>query len=184
MPTSDPHAPGKAAPATTWSRQGPTEARDPLPTHGGEPHALVAGAVSMALGEYVSVSSQRDSERAQMARERRELAEFPLDEWDDLSAHYAAKGLSPTTARQIAEELTEQNALAGHLETELNIDPEDLAGPAQGAGASALSFTLGASSPRRHPAATPRLACAGLRAGALGLALTYGIGQLFGTAVG
>jgi aryl-alcohol dehydrogenase-like predicted oxidoreductase len=101
----------------------------------------------MALGEYVSVSSQPDSERAQMARERRELAEFPLDEWGELSAPYAAKGLTPTTARQIAEELTEQNALAGHLETELNIDPEDLASPAQGAGASALSFTLGAMLP-------------------------------------
>jgi VIT1/CCC1 family predicted Fe2+/Mn2+ transporter len=177
---------------------------------------LVAGAVSMALGEYVSVSSQRDSETARMAQEKQELAASPEDELDELTALYAARGLRPATARRVAEELTERDALTAHLEVELNIDPHDLASPAQAAGASALSFTLGALLPLvaillppdawRVPvcaaAVLVALAVTGtvsarlggssparavLRVvvgGALGLALTYGIGHLFGTAVG
>src|SRR5436190_21902928 len=75
---------------------------------------LVAGAVSMSLGEYVSVSSQRDIERALLAKERRELAEQPEAELDELTAIYIAKGASPATARGLAEELTAHDAFAAH----------------------------------------------------------------------
>lgn len=105
---------------------------------------LVAGAVSMALGEYVSVSSQRDSETAQLAQERRELAETPEEEFAELTALYEAKGLAPGTAQQVAAELTEHDAFAAHLDAELRIDPDDLANPVQAATASALAFTVGA----------------------------------------
>jgi VIT1/CCC1 family predicted Fe2+/Mn2+ transporter len=104
---------------------------------------LVAGAVSMALGEYVSVSSQRDSEQALVRKEKRELAEMPEQELAELAAIYQTKGLSADTARRVAEELTEHDALAAHVEAELGIDPDDLTSPWQAAGASALSFTLG-----------------------------------------
>jgi VIT1/CCC1 family predicted Fe2+/Mn2+ transporter len=121
---------------------GATAARGPIFTAGLA--GLVAGAVSMALGEYVSVSSQRDSETAQLAQERRELAETPEQELAELTALYIGKGLSAATAPQVATELTARDALAAHLDAELHIDPDDLANPAQAAAASALSFTLGA----------------------------------------
>lgn len=105
---------------------------------------LVAGAVSMALGEYVSVSSQRDSEKAQLALERRELRDMPEDELDELTEIYRAKGLSAVTARIVAEELTEHDPLAAHADAELHIDPDGLTDPWHAAGASAISFTLGA----------------------------------------
>lgn len=105
---------------------------------------LVGGAISMALGEYVSVSSQRDSQRALIAKETRELRELPDEELDELTGIYAAKGLSPTTARQVAVELTAHDALAAHLEAELGIRERDVASPWQAAGASALAFTIGA----------------------------------------
>ncbi|GAA0716510.1 VIT family protein [Dactylosporangium roseum] len=104
---------------------------------------LVAGAVSMALGEYVSVSSQRDTERALLGRERVELATDPQAELDELTAIYAAKGLSETTARQVAIELTANDAFAAHAEAELGIDPHELSNPWHAAGASALAFTIG-----------------------------------------
>ena len=104
---------------------------------------LVAGAVSMSLGEYVSVSSQRDSERAQLTQERRELTEDPDAELAELTAIYEAKGLSAATARTVAQELTAHDAFAAHAEAELHISPDDLASPVQAAGASALAFTLG-----------------------------------------
>src|SRR6201991_2604306 len=88
---------------------------------------LVGGAVSMALGEYVSVSSQRDSERAQIKQEQRELAENPRGELTELIALYEAKGLSPATARSVASELTARGALSAHLDAELHIDPNDIA---------------------------------------------------------
>src|SRR5215212_963489 len=88
---------------------------------------LVAGAVSMALGEYVSVSSQRDSETALVSRERAELAASPAQELEELALLYQAKGLSPATARTVAEELTAGDALAAHLDAELHLDPDDLA---------------------------------------------------------
>lgn len=108
---------------------------------------LVAGAVSMALGEYVSVSTQRDTERAQLALEKRELEQMPDEELAELEQIYRDKGLSPETAHIVARELTEHDALAAHLDAELNIDPEDLANPLQAAAASAISFTLGAALP-------------------------------------
>jgi VIT1/CCC1 family predicted Fe2+/Mn2+ transporter len=193
---------------------GATAQRGPIFTAGIA--GLVAGAVSMALGEYVSVSSQRDSETTQLAQERRELAEAPEEELAELAAIYQAKGLSPATAQRVAEELTEHDALAAHLDAELHIDPDDLANPAQAAAASALAFVLGALLPLvaillppeawRVPvtfvAVLTALAIAGavgarvggsgagravLRVvigGGAGLALTYGIGSLFGTAIG
>lgn len=104
---------------------------------------LVGGAISMALGEYVSVSSQRDSQRALIAKEKRELAELPDEELAELAAIYEAKGLSATTAQRVAEELTEHDALKAHLEAELGITEEDIVSPWQAAGASALAFTIG-----------------------------------------
>lgn len=104
---------------------------------------LVAGAVSMALGEYVSVSSQRDTERALLRKERTELAEAPEAELDELTAIYAAKGLSQDTARQVAVELTAADAFAAHADAELGIDPTALTNPWHAAAASALAFTAG-----------------------------------------
>ena len=105
---------------------------------------LVGGAVSMALGEYVSVSSQSDSQKALIEKERRELEEVPEEELAELAAIYQDKGLSPETARQVALELTEHNALAAHLSAELNIDEEDIVSPWHAAFASAVAFTIGA----------------------------------------
>lgn len=105
---------------------------------------LVGGATSMALGEYVSVSSQRDSERALIEKERRELRELPAEELAELTELYRARGLSAETARRVAEELTAHDALAAHLEVELGIDQHDLVNPWLAALSSAISFTLGA----------------------------------------
>jgi VIT1/CCC1 family predicted Fe2+/Mn2+ transporter len=193
---------------------GATSARGPIFTAGLA--GLVAGAVSMALGEYVSVSSQRDSETTQLAQEKSELAEIPDAELQELTAIYRAKGLSADTARTVAEELTAHDALGAHLDAELHLDPNDLANPFQAAFASALSFTTGALLPLVAILLPPQgwrigvtvvavliaLAAAGtvsariggsdprravLRVvigGAAGLALTYWIGHLFGTAIG
>jgi VIT1/CCC1 family predicted Fe2+/Mn2+ transporter len=98
----------------------------------------------MALGEYVSVSSQRDSELVQMSQEKRELAATLEAELAELTALYEAKGLSAATARTVAIELSTRDPLAAHLDAELHIDPADLARPVQAAAASALSFTSGA----------------------------------------
>ena len=176
---------------------------------------LVAGAVSMALGEYVSVSSQRDSETALVATERRELRQTPTAELDELIALYEGKGLTPQTAAQVARELTAHDALAAHLDAELHLDPEDLANPWQAAGASAASFVSGALLPLlaillppaawRVPvtfvavlialgaagALSARIGGSDVRravvrvviGGAAGLAFTYGVGHLFGTAI-
>ncbi len=105
---------------------------------------LVGGAISMALGEYVSVSSQRDSERALIAKERRELRDMPEAELEELTQLYRQRGLSDATARQVARELTEHDALAAHLEVELHIDQDDLVNPWHAALSSAVAFTLGA----------------------------------------
>lgn len=105
---------------------------------------LVGGAISMALGEYVSVSSQRDSERALIAKEKRELREMPEEELEELTRLYRERGLTDATARQVATELTAKDALAAHLEVELHIDQDDLVSPWQAAASSAVSFTLGA----------------------------------------
>lgn len=108
---------------------------------------LAAGAVSMALGEYVSVSTQRDTERAMLARERRELRDLPEQELDELANLYEEKGLSAETARTVAVELTEHDAFAAHADVELGIDPDDLTNPWQAAASSAVSFTTGAMLP-------------------------------------
>jgi VIT1/CCC1 family predicted Fe2+/Mn2+ transporter len=104
---------------------------------------LVGGAISMAAGEYVSVSSQSDSERALIAKERRELAEMPHEELAELVSLYERKGLSARTARQVANELTQRDALAAHLDAELNIDQHDIVSPWRAALASAVAFTTG-----------------------------------------
>lgn len=121
---------------------GATPAFAPILTAGAA--GLVGGAISMALGEYVSVSSQRDSQRALIAKETRELREMPDEELDELAGIYAAKGMSPETARQVAIELTAHDALAAHLEAELGIREADVVSPWQAAGASAAAFTVGA----------------------------------------
>jgi vacuolar iron transporter family protein len=177
--------------------------------------SLVGGAISMALGEYVSVSSQSDSEKALIAKERRELKEDPEGELRELAGLYQAQGISPETARQVAIELTETDALRAHLAMELGIKEEDVVSPWHAAVASAVSFTIGALLPMlaillpplswRIPVTFisvlvalgltgwtgaylgggPRLR-ASVRVvvgGALALAATYAVGQLFGATV-
>ena len=105
---------------------------------------LLAGSLSMASGEYVSVSTQRDSEMAALALERKELAETPEAEFQELVGLYRDKGLTPITARRVAEELTAHDALTAHATTELGIDPEALASPWSAAIASFVAFSVGA----------------------------------------
>jgi VIT1/CCC1 family predicted Fe2+/Mn2+ transporter len=105
--------------------------------------ALIGGALSMALGEYVSVSSQSDSERALIAKETEELRTMPEQELEELAGLYRAQGLSDETAKRVAVELTERDALRAHLSMELNIDPDDLVSPWRAAAASALAFVCG-----------------------------------------
>ena len=230
---SEPHAAGMAG-RLNWLRAGVLGANDGivsvagivLGVAGATSHrgpiftaglaGVVAGTVSMALGEYVSVSSQRDSEQAQLAKERIELQTTPQAELAELTALYQARGLQPETARQVAVELTAHDALTAHAQAELNIDPKQLASPVHAATASAVSFLLGAVLPMiaimvpppgwRVPvtfiavllalastgAVSARIGASPARlaitrvviGGAAGLALTYGIGHLFGTAIG
>lgn len=193
---------------------GATPARGPIFIAGLA--GLVAGAVSMALGEYISVSSQRDSEQALLAKERHELQQMPEAELAELTAIWEAKGLSATTAAQVAKELTAHDAFAAHIHAELNIDPDELTNPWQAAAASAASFVTGAILPLlavllsaitwRVPvtfiAVTVALSLTGALSartggsdacrailrmvigGAAGMACTYGVGHLFGTAIG
>src|SRR6202035_497392 len=90
------------------------------------------------------VSAQRDTEEALLGQERRELHDDPMAELDELAELYEAKGLSPATARTVAEELTAYNPFGAHAEVELGIDPDELSNPWHAALSSALSFTLGA----------------------------------------
>ncbi|MCU1637367.1 MAG: hypothetical protein JWL94_14 [Microbacteriaceae bacterium] len=106
--------------------------------------ALVGGAISMALGEYVSVSSQSDSQRALIAKERQELIDSPEEELEELAGLFQAKGLSSETARLVAVELTETDALRAHLSEELGISEDEVVSAWHAAWVSALSFTLGA----------------------------------------
>ena len=105
---------------------------------------LFAGAFSMAVGEYSSVSSQRDAEQADLARESAELATTPRSELAELTGIYIRRGLNPSLAGQVAAELMARDPLEAHARDELGLDPADLARPAQAAAVSALSFTLGA----------------------------------------
>jgi len=177
--------------------------------------ALVAGAMSMAAGEYVSVSSQADSEKADIARESQELHEQPEFEIEELTGIYAARGLDPALARQVAEQLTAKDALGAHARDELGISDLTAAKPIQAAFASAISFAAGAALPLLAALLAPRdtvmpvvavvtlmglaaLGAAGARAGraaiwrpvlrvvfwgALAMAVTAGVGALFGVAV-
>jgi VIT1/CCC1 family predicted Fe2+/Mn2+ transporter len=178
--------------------------------------ALVAGAMSMAAGEYVSVSSQADTERADLAKESAELARQPLLERDELTDIYIRRGLSADTARDAAEQMMAGDALGAHARDELGISEVTTARPLQAALASALTFTAGAAAPLLAIALAPvsllvvtvvivSLVClAALGAmgavaggapvsrsllrvmfwGALAMALTAGVGRLFGTTVG
>ncbi|MFF3545118.1 VIT family protein [Streptomyces platensis] len=105
---------------------------------------LLAGSLSMAAGEYVSVSTQRDSEKAALAQEKRELATEPQAELIELTEMLEGKGLEAPLAREVAEQLTEHDALRAHAEVELGIDPDELTNPWHAAGASFLAFTVGA----------------------------------------
>jgi VIT1/CCC1 family predicted Fe2+/Mn2+ transporter len=109
--------------------------------------ALVAGAASMAIGEYVSVSSQRDSEQADIAKEMWELEHTPEHELDELTAIYKGKGLTQELARAVAIQLTKEDALKVHMAEELGISQLTLARPVQASVSSALSFTVGAAIP-------------------------------------
>lgn len=104
---------------------------------------LVAGALSMAAGEYVSVSSQTDTEKADIEREKKELEELPDDEMKILAQIYEKRGLKKETARQVALELTEKDALGAHMRDELGINEISQAKPIQAAIASGASFTVG-----------------------------------------
>jgi VIT1/CCC1 family predicted Fe2+/Mn2+ transporter len=104
---------------------------------------LVGGAISMALGEYVSVSSQRDTQKTLIANERAALRDEPDAELAELARLYEVKGLSADTAKQVAAELTERDALGAHLEVKLHFDQDDVASPWHAAVASAVAFTIG-----------------------------------------
>lgn len=176
---------------------------------------LAAGAMSMAAGEYVSVSSQSDVERADIARERQALIDTPLAEERELASIYESRGLSPQTAALVARELTEKDALAAHVRDELGLSEVHAANPLQAAFASGLTFTAAAAVPLAAAALAPdgmivptvviatlgSLAGLGalgahaggapkLRAtsrvlfwGAAAMAITAGVGRLFGVSV-
>ncbi len=108
---------------------------------------LAAGAMSMAAGEYVSVSSQSDIERADIAREKRALIDMPVEEETELASIYEARGLSPATAALVARELSEKDALEAHVRDELGLSEVHSANPLQAALASGLTFTIAASLP-------------------------------------
>ncbi|AWR22103.1 MAG: VIT family protein [Aurantimicrobium sp.] len=145
---------------------------------------LSAGAISMALGEYVSVSSQRDSEKAWINKERRELEEFPEEELEELVALYEAQGLKPATARQVAVEMTEVDALKTHLDIELGINQEELTNPLHAAISSAIAFFAGAILPLLAVLLVPGDAKipATVAASLIALALTGGVGAYIGGA--
>ena len=121
---------------------GATNSRTPILTAGLA--GLVAGMLSMAAGEYVSVSSQRDTERAMIKKEKFELDHYPDEELSELAQIYVSKGLSAKTAKEVAKELSKKDPFAAHLDAELAIDPNDLANPWQAATASAAAYLGGA----------------------------------------
>ncbi|MCB0882332.1 MAG: VIT family protein [Thermoleophilia bacterium] len=160
----EPHAAGMSG-KLNWLRAGVLGANDGIISTAGlvvgvagataNSHTLLisgvagglAGALSMAVGEYVSVSTQRDTERALIALETRELADDPEGELEELIGLYEAKGLSPGLSREAAEQLTAGNALAAHLDAELGIDPDDLTNPWHAGIASFFAFLAGAAIP-------------------------------------
>ena len=176
---------------------------------------LVAGAMSMAAGEYVSVSSQSDSERADLARERKELSDNAEFELDELAEIYVKRGVDRVLAKQVAQQLMAKDALGAHARDELGISEMTTARPVQAALTSAASFSVGAAMPLLMVVVSPSgvlvpivsaaslaflafLGAIGARVGganvlrgtirvtfwgALAMALTAGIGKLFGTVV-
>lgn len=116
---------------------------------------LVAGAMSMAAGEYVSVSSQADTEAADLAIERKALKKYPAEELDELTAIYVTRGVEPLTARAVAEQLTRHDALAAHARDEIGISDAVAANPIQAAWSSAAAFSAGAALPLASAALAP-----------------------------
>lgn len=105
---------------------------------------IISGAISMATGEYVSVSSSRDTEKALIRKERFELQNYPEQELEELTLIYEKKGLTKKTANTVAKELTEHDPYAAHIDAELGLDPDNLTNPWHAAFASAASFLIGA----------------------------------------
>ena len=135
---------------------------------------LVAGAMSMAAGEYVSVSSQADTEEADMARERKELAEQPDAELDELTSIYIKRGVEPGLARKVAEQMTANDAFAAHARDELGLAAHVVAQPVQAALTSAATFTVGAA----FPLVISMLAPAGTIPWTVSIACLIGLGAL------
>ncbi len=138
---------------------------------------LVAGALSMAAGEYVSVSSQSDTENADLARERHELATMPEHELAELTGIYVQRGLTPDLARQVAEQLTANDALSAHARDELGIHELTRARPIQAALASAAAFAVGAAPPLLLVLALPLTSLTSVVMGVT-LVLLVGLGAL------
>ena len=138
---------------------------------------LVAGAMSMAAGEYISVSSQADTEKADLARERRELAESPGAELDELRGIYEQRGLDPDLAQRVAEQLTAHDVLAAHARDELGITEAQAARPIQAALASAATFSVGAALPLLIAVVAPTRSIIALVSGG-SLACLAGLGAL------
>ncbi|MBF9030457.1 VIT family protein [Rhodobacterales bacterium HKCCE3408] len=145
---------------------------------------LVAGAMSMAAGEYVSVSSQTDAERADLARETRELEETPEAELEELTGIYVERGLDRDLAEKVARQLTERDALGTHARDELGISETVSARPVQAALVSALTFATGAVVPLLFALAVPEARIALVVAGStlVGLAVLGGLGASAGGA--
>jgi vacuolar iron transporter family protein len=146
--------------------------------------SLAAGAMSMAAGEYVSVSSQSDAEQSDLARERQELSDSPKSELNELTEIYVKRGLDRPLARQVAEQLTEKDALAAHARDELGITSFTTARPVQAALASAAMFSVGAAMPLLMVLVSPSDALVAIVTGAsLGfLALLGAVGAYVGGA--
>ncbi|WP_194949850.1 VIT family protein [Actinomyces trachealis] len=145
---------------------------------------ILAGAVSMAAGEYVSVSTQSDTERAVVDRYRHTLSEDPDCGIDELASHYRNKGLAPNTARQVALELTAHNAVAAHLEAEFGMREDEYTNPWHAALSSAISFIIGSMLPLLAILLSPASIAIPLTfvAVLVGLALTGGISAKLGDA--
>jgi VIT1/CCC1 family predicted Fe2+/Mn2+ transporter len=138
---------------------------------------LAAGALSMALGEYVSVSSQRDIEQADVQIERQALEEHPVAELRELALIWEGRGVEPELAMEVARQLTEKDALAAHVRDELGLTSDTAARPIQAATVSALAFTLGALVPLVAFLVSPDDGRSALVVGAALVALT-GLGYL------
>lgn len=142
---------------------------------------LLAGAMSMAVGEYVSVSTQRDTERSVIARQRRRMAEDPAGEQAALAAVYREKGLDHELASRVADELTRNDGLRAHAETRLGVDPNEFTQPGHAALASFLAFVIGAAIPLAGVVIAPT-AWLTVAAVAIALALTGAVSARLGRA--